>query len=205
MIGPHDISSNTHSEDSDMSSLLASVPKAVREPVGNCAAFIQRNYGRAQAAYGRLEDSVVAYSAERLPESMTPVAEKVIRAVPETLYCASMFTGVGRLVAIGIFATKTIQILSPLVAAAVQKGIDKETMSDALEETKGRFDNTLANLAPAMLTTGACGAATAAIFGVFRCNVTLVMQSVLFGALSYHGYQAMHIPAAASEPVVATS
>lgn len=187
-----------------MSSVFAWVPKSVQRPIGNCASFVQRNYEKAQVAYGRLEDRVVAFSNARLPEAYAPTAEKVIRAMPETLFCVSMFTGVGRAFATGIWALRTIQLLSPVVVSAVTKGIERETMDEAVSETKERFANTVAKFGPAMFVTGAVGAVAAATFGAFRCNVTLVMQAAMFGALSYHGYQAMQTPAAASEPVAAT-
>jgi len=165
------------------------VPKSLQDAQDMCG----NAYSKACEYYGKAENAIVTFSKSVLPASVQPIAEKVIRAIPETIFCACMFTGAARPVAFCIWAMKSVTLITPFVTKAVKEGFSKEHMSNAYKESKARFETMAKNFMPAVLATGVAGAIISAVIGVTRGALGMVLHASLFGILAYNAYKSLNL------------
>lgn len=128
-----------------------------------------------------------------IPETWHPIATKVARAVPETLFCLSIYTGTARIAATAFWACKTTWAVYPFLDAALLKfQFDKETIDAATKETSARFESSMQRLKPALVVSAAVTAVFAAVFGVISLSAPMLMHSTFFGIISHLAYNSMH-------------
>lgn len=159
--------------------------------------------GHAQRLYTQAENQLVVFAKDVLPAETHRVAEKVARAVPETLFTVSMITGQLKLAASAFGIGRLIWAAAPVVESVFNGDFDGEPMQQALNRSIERIQAVYEKFRPAIFVACAVSAVAATALGVLSLSPTLTATGAFMGVLSYMAYEGMQEkPAAQPVPVV---
>jgi hypothetical protein len=151
--------------------------------------MVKNGYNQALDFFQECENKLESY----IPESWHPLAAKVARAIPETLFCLSIYTGTAKLAATAFWACKTTWVVYPFLDAALVKfQFDKDTIDAAMKETSSRLESCMQRLKPAIVVSAAVTAVFAAVLGAISLSPSLLMHATFFGIISHLAYNSMH-------------
>ncbi len=171
--------------------LTSTPPSSFQERFKDAYGTFQKGVTYAEGLYDSAQEFVITAANKVLPESVRPIAAKVVRAVPETIFCACMFTGTYHVPALGIWAAKSISLIAPFVKAAINDGFGKVSMTAAFNESKTRFATITESFKPALVAIGAAGCVLSTVVAVARLSARMFMTATLFGILGAMAYKAM--------------
>ncbi|MBS0635051.1 MAG: hypothetical protein JSR37_06280 [Verrucomicrobia bacterium] len=166
-------------------------------------ANINQYVEQAQTLYKTAEDTLVHNIKQILPEETHRVAEKVARAVPETLVSASMITGTLKLGASIYGIARLIWAATPIIQTCLKGQFDGQPMQDAAAQAFERIKQINESFRPAIFLSCAVAAAAATVLGALSLSPTLTMTGTFMGMISYMALDSMKEPAPAPQPQVA--
>ena len=175
--------------------IMRFVPESVRSKVSYGCELAQQAYAKVCTGYNQGQEWAVGLCKKSLPENHALLAEKVVRAVPETCVLLSAFTRTGTYAMSAFLAAKTIYVLSPIAICAATKGLNKEDMDVARGQAASRLQACIEPFAPALATSSSVCAVFGSMIGILRCSPSLVGYSAIHGIMAWVGYKATNLSA----------
>ena len=169
------------------------IPQSVKDTYNNVYNTASEYVKTAHQTFQMYENRAVTVLRRELPQSLHPAAEKIARAVPETLATISMLTSFSplRFFAGAFLAAKAIYTLAPVTKCAVNATFEGEEWEAAKTATAARANAVVDKFAPAICTAFAVTGAAIAALGIVTLRPSLVSTATLFGIISAVGYKAM--------------
>ena len=169
------------------------IPQSVKDTFNNVYNTTTEYIKTAHTTFKAYEDRVVTTLKRELHKDFHPTAEKIARAVPETLATVSMLTSFSplRFLAGAFLAAKAIYTIAPIAKCTANATFEGEEWDAAKAETKTRANAVVDTFAPAICTAFAVTGAVIAALGIVTLRPSVVSAAMLFGINSAVGYKAM--------------
>lgn len=168
-----------------MTSLFpASIQNSLNQACNTCSEYMKK----AQELYEQAEKVVVDGIKSVLPEEVQGLAERVGRALPETVFSMAMFTGTFQPLALVYWAARVIWVTAPVIQSIFKGEIAPEAMTNASQASFARLEQQYEKFVPAIALSCAVGAVYCGVFGVLSRSPTLLMQGSFLATLSYLAY-----------------
>ncbi|MCE5294280.1 MAG: hypothetical protein LLF94_06665 [Chlamydiales bacterium] len=188
------------------------IPQSVKDTYNNVYNTASKYVKDAHKTFKTYENRAVTFLKSELPKSLHPAAEKIARAVPETLATMSMLTSISplRFLAGAFLAAKAIYTIAPVAKSAVNATFEGEEWEAAKTVTKARANAVIDKFAPAVCTAFAVTGVAIGVLGLVTLRPSLLSTASLFGIISAVGYKAMTPPPAEiiirdAQPAAATT
>ncbi len=149
---------------------------------------------KTKSFYCEAENQVKAVVESMLPDDLKYVAEKVSRAIPETLFSASMITGTLPVAALCIGVAKIFWAISPILNAAIHGNFQDQVMQQACVDAQSRFVEIKNNFRPAIFVAAAVGAAASTVLGIVNVSPSYLMIAAFLGVVSHMAFDAIEKP-----------
>lgn len=183
-----------------MTSLFpASIQNSLNQACDTCSTYMKK----AQEVYTQVENVIVDGIKSVLPAEMQDLAERVGRAIPETLFSVAMFTGTFQPLALVYWTARVIWIGAPVIQSFFKGEIGQDAMAGASQASFKRLEEQYEKFVPAIALSCAVGAAYCGVFGVLSRSPTLLMQGSFLATLSYLAYNNL-VPGTQPQPVAAS-
>jgi len=171
-----------------MTTLLpAGIQDSLKQACDTCSEY----FGKAQEAYVAVEKALVEGLKQVLPENVKTLAERIGKAVPETVFSALMVTGVLKPVSLLFWAARLIWVATPIIKSVFQGELHQEAMKTASDESLKRLEGQYEKFVPAIAVSCAVVAAYCGVFGLLTLSPTLIMKGSFLATLSYLAYRNM--------------
>ncbi len=163
-------------------------------PFENAYKTISPYIQQAEALYHQAEDRLITILEGALPTKMHHVAQKVARAVPETLFCASMITGAMTFAAAVFGFAKLTWAAMPIFKSALDGKFDGDSMRKAAQNAVDRLKEINNSFRPAMFIACAVGAVASTTLGALYLSPSLVMAGAFLSMVSYMALESIEKP-----------
>lgn len=150
------------------------------------SAFVDNAYTNFKT---EVEDTLVQSAKNYIPVAYQPLAERIGRAIPETIFMASMITGKLKICAYAYGAARFMWIMLPLGKAFVHGQLDKEPMTEALEGAKQRLTETVKRFSPAILLSCSVNTVCSTILGFAALKPSLFADAFVNGVIARLAYR----------------
>ncbi len=127
---------------------------------------------------------VETFAEKNLPNHIKHVALAIFRSIPETLVCASVFTGYGVMPATIFWAARVVMTFSPLIKTLLSSNCTRETLSNSAAESIENLLQSYKRFIPAICAAAAVGAAAYAVLGWVSASYALMVQSTIYGIVA---------------------
>lgn len=164
------------------SSLFAPVQSAFN----TCSGYIESAY----TAYKEYEDIAVRSITQATPSDYRPLVDKVCRALPEAIFAATLVSNKLKLLAYAYGTARIVWISLPVLKTLVEGKIDKDPMTQSINDSKARLQETLKLFSPAIFVVFSVHSAVCAA-GIVTGRVAPLFTASLSALVARLGYNEM--------------
>lgn len=186
---------------------MSTINGIIREYCPECVQLMYQTVKIELATFERcargLEAEAEVLVKNNLPESVHNLFFSILRTIPESVLCGSVFLGVP-LIAGVLWTAKVISICMPFIEKVLSGNIDQASMSQAFDQTVANLKEAYFNLRPAIAL---CALVAVVFFSLLGVCVSLsyFMKASFFAVIALLAVTSVNqdpIPAPSLAPVV---
>jgi hypothetical protein len=179
-----------------LNNILEVVPESVRNQINEMYQQGCELYENARNQYLVFEGEARVQVRNLLPESVQPLALKVVDSFVETIAGLAIVSDFGRPLAGVLWAVRAVEILTPLAKTLMDGQIEKEALDKALAEMGDHLQGTIERCKPAMLVSCAVASVFYTVSGFITLSPDHLFQGSLFALAAAVAHQSMDLRAA---------
>lgn len=177
-----------------MQFLESVLPKEAMEHVGKIQHAVESFYEQAKEQYLLLQDQAKTYIESEhslVPEHLRPLALKIVDALPETLFAASLISNVGTEIGAIFWSVRAFQVITPMVQSLIQGEVDKTKFEEAAATSWAVVEENVEKAKPAIVVTCSVAAVVHGVMGVVAMNFEYVVRASIFALAAHMAYQSI--------------